>query len=84
MSESMSKIKKIIEMAENDLKLTDMESVIDRSLQPKVDLMKREFDIYVAGVEGKVPKGWEKYEKKYERITDPEYKEFLRMKKKFE
>lgn len=39
---------------------------------------------YWAGVEGKMPNIWELYHTEYKKVSDIEYTEYLRLKKKFD
>lgn len=42
-------------------------------------ILRGEVEMYKAGMEGRVPDSWKKYEKQ----LDPEYKRYLELKKKF-
>lgn len=46
-------------------------------------LLREQIYCYKAGIEGKIPKSWDKYIKEYNRQTDPEYAQYLELKKKF-
>jgi hypothetical protein len=43
-----------------------------------------EISIWKAGLEGKVPKEWSAYVRAFRRETDPEYKDYIRLKDKFD
>ena len=45
--------------------------------------LESQIDAYCAGMKGSVPINWESYVTEYERISDPEYKNYLRLKQKF-
>lgn len=46
--------------------------------------LQNEIAVYQAGQKGVIPERWSGYKAKFDRETDPEYAEHLRLKKKFE
>lgn len=42
-----------------------------------------EADAFDAGLDGRLPDGWEEYAEEYRREKDPEWQEYQRLKKKF-
>ena len=45
--------------------------------------LERQVQAWMAGRAGQIPSFWESYMKKYRRETDPEFKEYIRLKEKF-
>lgn len=44
----------------------------------------KEADAFVAGLERRLPTGWEKYASEVKKEADPEYAQYMRLKRKFE
>ncbi len=64
--------------------LVEIEIQRQRTRYPLVESqLARELEVFLAGTQGRLPKGWELYLDKAEREASAEYKEYQRLKEKF-
>ena len=45
--------------------------------------LKEQVEYYLAGMNGEIPENWQKYVKEIKILSDPEYRDYLRLKEKF-
>ena len=45
--------------------------------------LRNQVEIYISGQYNEMPEKWERYAKEFETKNDPEYQDYLRLKKKF-